>query len=346
MKTDSHPDISIVTPVYKCEACLVELYKRLKGALTPISTHFEIIMVNDASPDHSWNVIERLASVDSRVKGIHLSRNFGQHHAITAGLDFAQGEWVVVMDCDLQDQPEEIPKLYRKAQEGYDVVFGRRYKRCDKWIKTWSSKLFYKIYDYFTENKTDTTIANFSICSRTVVENFRNLREQNRAFPLFIKWMGFRSASVDIEHAERFAGKSSYNLSKLFNLAVDGIVSQSNKPLKLSIKFGFLISFVSFLYGLYLMYRYFFLFQTVPGWTSVMVSIYFIGGLIFANFGILGLYIGKVFDETKNRPLYIIQETVGLDAENEESRSRKNEESRSSDQQHHVHAVRRKDAHN
>lgn len=337
------PDISIVTPVYKAENCLVELYKRLKNSLTPLTTNFEIIMVNDCSPDHSWNVIERLASLDSRVKGLNLSRNFGQHHAITAGLDFADGKWVVVMDCDLQDQPEEIPKMYRKALEGYDVVFGRRVNRQDSLLKKWRSKVFYKTYDYFTENRSDATIANFSICSKKVVENFRNLREQNRSFPLFIKWMGFHTASVNIEHADRFAGKSSYNLSKLVNLAIDGIVSQSNKPLKLSIKFGFLVSLGSFLYGLSLLYRYFFLFQPVAGWTSVMVSIYFIGGLIFANFGIMGLYIGKVFDETKNRPLYIVQEMVGFHAEESESQSKGEQ---TNEHRHPNHAVGRKSIRN
>ncbi|HEU5139329.1 MAG TPA: glycosyltransferase [Bacillales bacterium] len=343
MKTNnqSQPDLSIVTPVYKAESCLVELYKRLKSSLGPITTDFEIIMVNDHSPDNSWNVIERLSRLDSRVKGIDLSRNFGQHYAITAGLDYADGQWTVVMDCDLQDRPEEIPKLYRKAKEGYDVVFGRRCGRRDNRLKRWSSKLFYKIYDYFTEKRSDTTIANFSICSKKVVENFRGLREQNRSFPLFIKWMGFRATSIDIEHAERFDGKSSYNLAKLVNLAVDGIVSQSNKPLKLSIKFGFLVSLISFLYGLYLMYRYFFLFQPVAGWTSVMVSIYFIGGLIFANFGIIGLYIGKVFDEVKDRPLYIVQETVGFRAEDQENRG-----DLTDDTKHPFHAVGRKSLRN
>ncbi|HET7616297.1 MAG TPA: glycosyltransferase family 2 protein [Bacillales bacterium] len=308
-------ELSVVTPVYKGEPCLFELYERLKNTLSTLTDDFEIIFVNDASPDQSWNVICHLASIDDCVKGVDLSRNFGQHYAITAGLDYAKGLWTVVMDCDLQDQPEEIPKLYRKAQEGYDVVFGRRLERRDRFWKKWTSRLFYKIYDYFTDNKSDTTIANFSICSRKVIDGFRNLREQNRSFPLFIKWMGFRSASVNIEHSERPRGKSSYTFRKLVNLAIDGIVSQSNKPLKLSIKFGFMISFASFVYGLYLMYRYFFLFQPVPGWTSVMVSLYFIAGLVFANFGVLGLYIGKIFDEVKNRPLYIVQDTVGLEGE-------------------------------
>lgn len=317
MKT-LNPHISVVTPVYRCDTCLLQLYNRIKKTVETITPNFEIIMVDDNSPDQAWDVIKNLTNKDERVKGIRLSRNFGQHYAITAGLDHAAGEWVVVMDCDLQDQPEEIQKLYDRACEGYDVVFARRHERKDRKLKKWSSASFYKIYDYFTEKKSDHTIANFSISSKRVVDNFKQLREQNRNFPLFIQWMGFHTTFVNVDHAERIAGKSAYNFSKLINLAVDGIVSQSNKPLRLSIKFGFLVSFISFLYGLYLVYRYFFLFQPVAGWTSVMVSIYFIGGLVFANFGILGLYIGKVFDEVKSRPLYIIQQSVGFTEETNE----------------------------
>ncbi|MFB4163953.1 glycosyltransferase family 2 protein [Alteribacillus sp. JSM 102045] len=313
---NTNPHISVVTPVYGCGDCLIQLYNRLKETLEKIAPHFEIIMVEDNSPDQSWNVIQQLTNKDPRVKGVRLARNFGQHVAITAGLDQAIGEWVVVMDCDLQDQPEEIIKLYEKAQEGYEVVFARRHVRHDSLFKKGSSKLFYKVYDYFTENKTDPTIANFSISSYKVIKNFQQLREQNRNFPLFIQWMGFATAAVNVEHKERAYGSSSYNLSKLINLAIEGIVAQSNKPLRLSIKFGFLLSFGAVLYGLFLMYQYFFMFQPVPGWTSMMVSIYFIGGLIFANLGVLGLYIGKVFNEVKNRPLYIVQESIGFEENN------------------------------
>ncbi|WP_035711615.1 glycosyltransferase family 2 protein [Salibacterium aidingense] len=317
MKTNN-PHLSVVTPVYGCGDCIMQLYNRLKETLEKITRDFEIIMVEDCSPDQSWSVIQQLTNRDARVKGIKLAKNFGQHVAITAGLDEAHGDWVVVMDCDLQDQPEEITKLYAKTAEGYDVVFARRHERHDTLVKKWESKLFYKVYDYFTEGKSDPTIANFSISSRKVIENFQQMREQNRNFPLFITWMGFDTAAVDVEHQQRISGTSSYNLSKLINLAIDGIVSQSNKPLRLSIKFGFLLSFGALIYGLYLMYQYFFMFEPVPGWTSIMVSIYFIGGLIFANLGVLGLYMGKVFNEVKDRPLYIIQESIGFQEHNVE----------------------------
>lgn len=305
-----HPLISVVTPVYGCGVMLEQLYKRLLAVLVPITEEFEIIMINDASPDSAWEEICALAEKDSRVKGIKLSRNFGQHHAISAGLDFVRSDWTIVMDCDLQDQPEEIIKLYNKAQEGYDIVFGRRAQRKDRTFKKLGSRLFYKIYGYFTESKIDNSIANFSIISKKVLTNLQSFREHSRMYPLFVNWVGFKRIDIDIEHSSREEGKSTYTLSKLVNLAIDGIVSQSNKPLRISIKFGFLLSFFSLLFALWLMARYFIFSVPVAGWTSVMVSIYFIGGLLFANMGILGLYIGKIFDETKNRPIYIVQETT------------------------------------
>ena len=302
--------ISIVTPVYGCRKSLNNLYERLNQTLSTITDDFEIIMVNDSSPDNAWEAIKELAKKDDRVKGINLSRNFGQHKAITAGLDYALGDWIVVMDCDLQDQPEEIVKLYNKAQEGYEIVFGRRAERKDSFFKKLGSKLFYKVYDYFTDSNVDNTIANFSIISKNVLNTLKTMKEQNRTYPLFVNWVGFGRAEVNIEHSSREDGKSSYTLSKLVNLAIDSIVSQSNKPLKLSIKFGFTIALLSLLYGSWLVLKYFAFSIPVEGWTSVMVSIYFIGGLLFANMGILGLYIGKIFDETKNRPIYIVQETT------------------------------------
>lgn len=307
-----NPHISVVTPVYGCAKSLEALYTRLVSTLTKLTEDFEIIMINDASPDNAWESIKSLAQKNDRVKGINFSRNFGQHHAITAGLDHASGDWIVVMDCDLQDQPEEIIKLYNKAQEGYDIVFGRRVQRKDSHFKRLGSKLFYKVYNYFTESKIDNSIANFSIVSSTVVEKLKTLREQNRSYPLFINWVGFKRTNVNVEHAKREEGKSSYTLKKLIDLAIDSIVSQSNKPLRLSIKFGFIISVLSLLYAIFLITRYIIQGTPVEGWTSVMVSIYFIGGLLFANMGILGLYIGKIFDETKNRPLYIIEQTINL----------------------------------
>ena len=308
MKKDIRPLLSIVTPVYGCSASLEKLYERLEKTLSSITDNFEIIMINDASPDDAWLTIKALAERDKRVKGIDFSRNFGQHKAITAGLNYATGDWVVVMDCDLQDQPEEILKLYKKAQEGFDVVFGKRSQRKDTFFKRLSSKVFYKIYDYLTDDATDHTIANFSIISSKVVQNFNKMGEQHRPYGYFINWLGFKRAHVIIEHAKRTDGQSSYTLKKLIDLAIDNIVSQSNKPLRMSIKFGFTMSFLSALYAVYLVFNYLIADVIAAGWTSVMVSIYFVAGLLLANLGFVGLYIGKIFDETKDRPHYVIDE--------------------------------------
>ncbi|MCM3878432.1 MAG: glycosyltransferase family 2 protein [Thermoanaerobaculia bacterium] len=304
--------ISIVVPVYGCRGCLTELHRRIILAVEPISKDFELLFVNDASPDGSWNVIEELAARDPRVKGIDLSRNFGQHSALAAGLDHAEGDWVVVMDCDLQHLPEAIPTLYQKAREGYDVVFTRRVNRKDPFVKRVLSRAFSWVLGYLVDFKTDSTVSNFSMISRTVVQKLRTLREKNRSYPLFVRWLGFETTAIDVEHAERYAGETTYTFGRQIAFAIQSIVSQSDKPLRLSIKFGFGVSFMALLLGLYLAMRKFLWALPVEGWTSVIVSLYFLGGLLFANLGILGLYVGKIFDETKNRPIYVVKDVVNL----------------------------------
>ena len=310
--TMPRPLISVVTPVYMAADCLPELCRRLVAALESITNDFEIIMVEDGSPDRSWETMVKLIEAEPRCKGIRLARNFGQHYAITAGLEHASGEWIVVMDCDLQDQPEEIARLYTAATDGgYDVVFGRRIQRHDHWLSRWASKCFYAVYNFFTEAKFDNTIANFSISRREVINALVRLREHNRSFPLFIHWLGFSIGYADIAHAARFAGKTSYSLSKLFRLSAESIISQSNRPLHLSIGLGGLMATLSFLVALYYLAKYFMLGIPVTGWTSMIVSLWFLGGILLANIGILGLYLGRVFNEVKNRPLYVIRNKIG-----------------------------------
>ena len=305
-----NPFISVVTPVYRCEECLITLYERIKQTLETITSDYEIIMVNDASPDNSWKLIKTIAVNDSKVVGINLTKNFGQHYAITAGLDNAMGDWIVVMDCDLQDQPEEIIKLYNKALEGFDVVFGKRIKRNDSYIKKLSSKIFFSLYNYFTEANFDSSIANFCICKKEVIQNMLQLREQARSFYLFIFWTGCNIGFIDVVHARRTFGKTSYSFNKLVRFAADSLISQTNKPLRISIKFGILMAFLSILFVIYLFLKKILWGVPIMGWTSIMISIFFTGGLILANIGIVGLYIGKIFNEVKNRPLYIIKEKI------------------------------------
>ncbi len=305
--------ISVISPVYGSKASLPTLYARLCRALSALTGNFEIILVNDGCPQDSWTVITKLCAEDSRVRGINLSRNFGQHAAITAGLDHAKGDWVVVMDCDLQDQPEEIPKLYAKAQEGYDVVFGERSKRHDPLFKQFFSRAYKATFGYLSGIKRDADHGNFGIFSRKVIESVKQYREQSRGFATFISMVGFKKTAIPINHSPRFEGKSSYNFAKNMNLAVDLIIAHSNKPLKLSINLGFFISLFSVLYACWLVIRYLIYAIPVPGWTSLMVAMFFMFGLMFALLGIVGLYVGKVFDETKHRPLYFIADALNLE---------------------------------
>lgn len=312
------PHISVVIPVYGCKECLHELYHRLIQVLPTINPEFEVILINDACPQGSWAVIQELTEKDNRIKGINLSRNFGQLKAILAGLDCASGDYIVVMDGDLQDQPEDIVKLYTKIKEGFDVVFGRRQNRKDCLSKRILSAGFYKIYDYFTDGDFDYTIGNFSISRQIVINNYRRIREQNRSFTLFIKWMGFNQTAINVEHAERTYGRSSYDLRKRWNLAKNIIIAQSNKPLRFSISFGITVSISSFIYALYLTIRYYYSNITVTGWTSLIVSLFFLSGLVLMNIGIVGLYIGKIFDETKGRPIYIVKDVINCQTERED----------------------------
>jgi glycosyltransferase involved in cell wall biosynthesis len=304
------PYISIVTPAYKCESCIEELHRRLTDILPIITSNYEIIFIDDCSPQNDWSIIQNICENDTRVRGIKLSRNYGQHYAITAGLDHARGEWVVVMDCDLQDQPEEIIKLHQKAMEGWPIVLARRVERQDSLYRRFVSASFAKLFSWLGDIEVDNSIANFSICSRTVIQNVSRFRERNRSYPMFLNEIGFPRTVVDVEHAPRFAGRSSYTFSKLFDFAIQAIVARSNKPLRLSIRFGFLLSLLAVLYGTVIIFRYFAHDIAVEGWTTLAVLVSFLGGLGFANLGILGLYLGKVFDETKNRPLYIIERTL------------------------------------
>ena len=313
MPDEAHnPAISVVIPVYQARECLDELYRRLVVALEKITANFELVLVEDGGGDGSWEKLEAFAANDSRVKAIKLSRNFGQHFAITAGLDNVSGDWVVVMDCDLQDQPEEIGKLHRKAVEGFDIVFARRQVRQDSLYRRLSSKLFSLIYNYLGDIKVDNSIANFSISSSKVISYVRQFRERNRSFPIFLNSVGFKRCYVDVDHAPRFAGESSYSLIRLFDFAIQCIVTQSNKPLKISIRFGLSLACLSLLYGIVTVIRYLHAEISVPGWTTVVVLVSFLGGLGFANLGILGLYLGKVFDEVKGRPLYCVEQTSNL----------------------------------
>lgn len=303
-------DFSVVVPVYGCRDALPELHRRLVETLEQMGKSFELIFVDDHDKQNSWEEIFRICQQDKRVRGIKLSRNFGQIRAITAGLDNAKGDWIVVMDCDLQDRPESIPELYGKACEGFDAVFAKRVDRKDSALTKFLSKSFYKVYEYFTDGTYDASLCNFSISRRIVIQNYCKLREHNRGYTMFIKWLGFRQTAIELVGDERFSGSSSYSFSKKMNMAFELITAQSNKPLQLSIRIGFVISLIAFAFLTYTVLRQLLFNDGAAGWTSLIASIYLMGGIILAAIGVVGLYVGNIFTEVKNRPLYVIEEDV------------------------------------
>ena len=293
--------------MYRAESLIAELVLRIQASIGSITEQYEIILVDDRGPDNSWERIEEQAARDPRVVGLRLSRNFGQHKAITAGLECARGEWIVVMDCDLQDRPEEIPALYDYARrEHYDLVFARRVERQDTWLKRTGSRTFYNVLSYLTDTEQDAAIANFGIYHRKVIAAVLAMRESIRYFPTMVRWVGFRAGKLDVQHAERPEGSSSYNFSRMLNLALDIILAYSDKPLRISVKMGLLISATAFLFVLLTVVRYLLGHTWEPGYVSLIVSIWFFAGLLLSVLGMVGLYIGKTFEQVKKRPIYLI----------------------------------------
>lgn len=312
----SRPLFSIVSPVYKAERIVSELVRRIKESVRVVSEDYEIILVCDGSPDNSWLAIKEECAKDKRVKGINLSRNFGQHYAITAGMHYSKGEWIVLMDCDLQDPPEEIPRLYNKALEGFEIVQSRRMHRKDGFFKRLSSKVFHVFFDWFSGMKTDSSVSNLGIYSRKVIDAFNEMQETSRSFGTLLSYVGFRKCTIDVEHSERYEGKSSYSFQKLMQLMFDVTISSSNKPLRIITEFGFLFSLLAFLLAIYNLIAHWVGIVTLQGFTTTVFSIWFVGGVVMMVLGVLGLYIGKIFNQVKQRPLFIVSEEINT-VENE-----------------------------
>ncbi|MBD2721557.1 glycosyltransferase family 2 protein [Hymenobacter armeniacus] len=304
------PSFSVVIPVYGCAEALPELHRQLTAALGEVANDYQIILVNDNSPDASWALIEELANTDAHLLGLNLSRNFGQHAAITAGLDRATGEWVVVMDCDLQDVPAEIPNLYAHArQHGLDVVFGRRVNRQDAASKQWLGRSFYRLLAWLGGPVSDPTTGNFGIFHQRVVAALRQVREPTRAFPLQVRWLGFRQGTLDVQHAARAHGKSSYRVGQLVRMASTLVLAYSDKPLRLLVKLGTMIVAGALVAAAWLAGR---ALLGQPGLLleGLLVSVWLLGGLGLAALGLVGLYVSRVFEGVKNRPLYVVRNEI------------------------------------
>ena len=306
-------DLSVVSPVYRGEKMLSELVERIHKAISPLTDDYEIVLVNDSSPDNSWERISEICAVDKKVKGINLSRNFGQPYAITAGLTYAKGHYVAVIDCDLQNKPEDLPALYQKALEGYDVVSARRVVREDTFMKRLSSAIFHRVYDFLSGFDTDKAVAEFGVYSRKIVDVYCSIPEYSRSFVELIHTLGFRKTTVDVLHDHRLEGKSSYNLYRLLKLSYNSIISNSNRPLHLAVALGLMMSILSFLMAIYNIFAKFLGLNEVAGYTSTIFSIWFVGGLLLLMMGVLGLYIGKIFDQVKGRPVFIVSDTLNIE---------------------------------
>jgi glycosyltransferase involved in cell wall biosynthesis len=307
------PFISVVSPVYKAKEIVPELVRRIVASLSQITDDFEVILVEDGCPQNSWVAITEEYSKDKRIKGIKLSRNFGQHHAITAGLSESKGEWVVVMDCDLQDSPENIKLFLEKTKEGYDLVVGQKKVRKDRLIRRAESRVFYWILEKFTGVKVSERIGNFGIYHRKVIDAFLSIQEEYRSFGMLILWLGFSRLELEIESDKRFEGHSSYSFFKKWRLAIDTLTSFSDRMLRIVVTTGILISLTAIIFLIIHIARIYLNASLLLGWTSLILSIYLSLGLILISLGMVGIYVGKIFSQVKNRPLFIIEKITNND---------------------------------
>ncbi|MGI8712180.1 MAG: glycosyltransferase family 2 protein [Solirubrobacteraceae bacterium] len=304
----SRAQLSVVVPVYGCADCLVALHDRLTTTIPQVSDCYELVFIDDRSEDGGWDVLQRLARADAHVRAFRLSRNFGQDAAITAGLAQAQGDWAVVMDCDLQEAPEDIPRLWAAAQEGYDVV--RTVRR--GWRHSWLRRGMSRTYRRLTlETDVRPDYSNLSLLARPVIDAFLRLRDRDREYMIALDWLGFESTAIEIDHHDRHAGESGYTLQRLIRVALDGMFFRSTVLLRLVVLLGFVIALLGIGLAAFEIGDYFIEpGKTVAGYTSLTVLLLILAGFIIVSVGVVGLYVGRIFEQVKDRPLYLIDSTA------------------------------------
>jgi len=311
--------LSVVVPIYSEESVIPEFYRRTKAMLAGLAPRYnhEILFVDDGSRDRSPALLRDLSRDDSRVKVVSFSRNFGHQFAITAGLDYARGDVLIIIDGDLQDPPEVIPEMLRKWEEGHKVVFGIREKRRgENPFKLLTAKLFYRLIRFLSDTEMPLDAGDFRLMDRRVVETLCSLREQNRYIRGMVSWTGFSQVGLPYKRDRRYAGKTKFTLKKMIRFAFDGILSFSDKPLKITAYIGFFITLVSFVMAVrVLVGKIRHPDMLVSGWTTLILAVLFIGGIQLISLGILGLYLGRQYREVKKRPLYVVAETIGFDKE-------------------------------
>lgn len=309
------PEITAVVPIFKSEASLPELLNRLKSSLSSAASSWEIVFVDDASPDNCWEIISEAARHDKRVRAVKLSRNFGQHAAITAGLSASRGNWIVVMDADLQEPPEKIPELHQAGLKGSDIVFARRVKRKD-FRRDLSAKIYFKFLNAFAQTNICGEYGTFSLISRQVKDEYLRLSDHNRHYLFILYWLGFEKTSVDFDHLPRQSGKSSYTMTKLIRHALQGAFFQSTVLLEGITFLGFVLSAIGLFSALILTIAYF-QHGALPGWTSIAVILLMVGGANITAVGVVGLYIGQIFEQVKGRPIFVVSKQLNLPVESE-----------------------------
>jgi len=301
--------LTVVVPVFNEVETIDVFYTRMKNvvdSLSPMS--YELIFVDDGSRDDSFAKLTSLADLDNHIRVVKLSRNFGHQNAVTAGIDTARGEAVVIIDADLQDPPEVIPSMIRKWREGYDVVYGVRENReGEKWMKLYTAALFYRIMKRITRIEIPVDVGDFRLMSRRVVEKFKQIRERDRFIRGLVSWVGFRQTGVMYNREKRYAGETKYPIGKMLKFSLDGITSFSHAPLKIATWLGYGVSLIALLYTMIIIVEKF-MGMTVPGFASIMAGMLFLGGVQLICLGIMGEYIGRIFNETKGRPIYVLEE--------------------------------------
>lgn len=305
--------ISIIIPVYNEEKTLYKLYSRLSHIINKCEENFEIIFINDGSEDSSLKILENINQQDKRYKVIDLSRNFGHQVAITAGIKYATGDAIILMDADLQDPPEVINELIKEWKKGFDVVYAvRKTRKGEKVFKLFTASLFYKLLNKLSPIDIPKNTGDFRLISRRVANQLNKINERSRFIRGLCSWIGYKQTKIYYVRDKRYAGKTKYTLMKMIRFAFDGLTSFSHIPLQIATYLGFLVSFSSFVYILFIFYSKYILKNTVPGWSSLMVAILFLGGVQLMSIGLIGEYIGRIFEEVKKRPLYVINKKIGF----------------------------------
>jgi len=313
-KNSTNKKLSLLVPMYNESSVIPVFFETVLKVLETGSYEIEIVCVNDGSTDNTLELLKGYAEKDNRIKLVSFSRNFGKEPAMTAALDFATGDAIVPIDADLQDPPELIHEMLEEWEQGFDVVFARRSSRdADSIVKRSTAAWFYSLFNKMSDTYIPSNVGDYRLMDRKVVEVIKKLPEKDRFMKGLFCWPGFKSTTVEFERPERAEGETKFNMWKLWNFAISGIASFSTMPIRLGIYLGLIISAASFVYGLFIITKTLFMGVDVPGYASIMVAVLFLGGIQLFFLGLLGEYIGRIYKEVKNRPLYVVEESIGFE---------------------------------